>query len=399
MLYPETGYGALQRSRNLLLELCKENEVFLIAYYRKSDRQLVPDPEIARKDLEQYCKRVIIIPHYIDGHGIRKYAWLLKSLFSKVPFSVYLFRSEIIREKILALIATCGISVVHADTLGLMEDMLDKIEILKVLNHHNIESDMMYRRSRKESNPVIKTSLKHEAKCLREYEKKFCPAYDMNITVSDLDNERLKDINESIICSTIENGVDCNYYKYHPRSGNCSGLIFAGSLDWYPNADALLFFCRDIWPGLKRLHKGLTFTVIGKNPPDKLRLLMEGDKDIYFKGYVPDVRPYIRDSMIFVSPFRDGGGTRLKILDAMSQGIPVVSTALGCEGINISEGGNILIADTADDFISKISDLLTMPDLADQLSKGGRALVEKQYSFEVLGRKMRDLYENLQKGV
>jgi polysaccharide biosynthesis protein PslH len=395
LLYPDTGYGALQRSRGLLLELCKKHEVTLVSCYRDVDIEIAGSLVNAQRDLEKHCASVILV--YNNMTRNKKAFDAAKSILTTIPYSVSLYRSSQLEQKIMELFSASEFDVMHSDTLGLTEFILDKIPdmTVKVLNHHNIESNMMLRRIQKEQNPLMKLFLRNEWFKLNNYEKRFCQYYDVNLVVSDIDGERLHEISSTSNTVTIENAVDCDYFTHHLRSEESSSLIFTGSLDWYPNADAMIYFCRMVWPSLLKRYSDITLTIIGKNPPDKLRLLVEGEIRIQLKGRVEDVRPYVAQSRVFICPIRDGGGTRLKILDALAQGIPVVSTDIGCEGINILDGENILIANTSDEFISKISFLMSDLEACNKLSLNGRKYVEDNYSFNTIGSKLSDLYEHL----
>ena len=397
LLFPETGYGALQRSRNLLLQLSKKNDVFLLSYYRDGDLKFSPDLDLAQKDLEKYCRRVVLVPSPLNGKNkYYKLSMILESVFSKTPYSVLLFRHKVFFEKALQMIEEFSIDLVHSDTLGLSEKFLGEKSTVKILNHHNIESHMMFRRAEKEGNILKKLFLAKEGWNLKNYENTFCRQYDLNVVVSDIDKERLNGINRNIKSAVIENGVDCDYFSHHFRDQNCKGLIFTGSLDWYPNADAMLYFCRQIWPLLRKRFNNLTLNIIGKNPPPELLFLIKGEKGIFWEGFVSDVREFIKKGRVFVCPIRDGGGTRLKILDALAQGIPVVSSTVGCEGIDVINGENILMADDVEDIVNKVSSLLMDEELCNKLSGNGRRLVEVKYSFDILGRKISDLYRGTQ---
>ena len=397
LLYPETGYGALQRSRNLLLELSRRHEVFLVSYYRARDLEVGIDIESARKNLETFCREVILLPYPFDTFPANRYLALLKSLLLHLPYSTEMYCPKSLSETVVSAVKKFNIDVVHTDTIGLIESVLDRLPCRKTLNHHNIESDMMFRRSEKESNVFKKVFFLFEARKLRSYEGKYCPRYDLNLLVSELDEERLLKIAKDIKTSVIENGFDCNYFPYTYRINRSQELLFVGSLDWYPNGDAMIFFCERIWPHLKRTYPDLKLTVIGKNPPDRLHMLVENEKDIDLKGFVKDVRPFVEKARVFICPIRDGGGTRLKLLDAFAQGIPVVSTKIGAEGLDAEDGKHILIADTEEAFIKQIERTLFDDDLCMQLSLNGRRFVEERYSYQAIGEKLSHLYGEIGK--
>jgi glycosyltransferase involved in cell wall biosynthesis len=398
LLYPETGYGALQRSRNLLLELSKRHDVYLLSYYRTKDLESDYELRVAHSDLEKYCKKLILIPLTVEKTRYLRFIGMAKSIFSKLPYSVILYRSEALVEIAASMIHEYKIDLIHADTLGLSENLSSGEDTFNVLNHHNIESEMMFRRADKDKNVIRKLFLLNEARKIREYEKRFCPKYDMNIVVSAIDEESLKKINKDVKTAVVENGVDCEYFSNNFGNDNRKGLIFTGRLDWYPNSDAMLFFCKAVWSHLKERFDSLTLTIIGKNPSRELLSLLEDEPDIHLKGYAPDVREYVGKAKIFVCPIRDGGGTRVKILDALAQGIPVVSTEVGCEGLSVKDEEHILVANHPNEFIEKIACLLSNEDLWNTLSMNGRRFVEEHYSFNVIGDRLSKLYEQAREG-
>lgn len=391
MLFPDTGHGALQRSRNLLVQLSRYNDIYLISYFRDADLAYGSTVEEARQDLLEYCKGVKFIPHPHNKQAFKKHIGFITSLVDKKPYSTLIHESKPFLHEAMALQKRVKVDLVYSDTLGLFEPILDKIHLPRIINHHNIESQMMSRRARKEKQPLKKILLYLEAWKIRTYEKDYCHKYDRNIVVSDLDKKRLLTINNKATIDVIENGVDCHYFQYHARQNLGNEIVFAGSLDWYANLDAMIYFCEDIWPLLLHNIPDIAFTIIGKNPGPRLNRIVSRYPGIKSTGFVADVREYMRRASICVCPIRDGGGTRLKILDAMAQGIPVVSSSLGCEGIEVTDRENVYIANEPREYLSRIATLLN--DLNEQNRIGSNAynFVKDRYSYEVIGSKFNQI--------
>lgn len=394
LLYPETGYGALQRSRNLMIELGRRHDVYLVSYYRRKDLEMGTELTTARTDLEKHCKEVILLPYPGDIYWFKKYLMIMRSIFM-TPYSTQMYFSKLLTDTAVKAVEEHHVDILHSDTMGLVESVIDKVRCQKTLNHHNIESDMMYRRSDKEHNILKKLFYLWEARKLRAYERKYCPLYDTNLVVSELDKERLIELADNIRVNVIENGVDCNYFQYRYRGGPNKELIFFGSLDWYPNSDAMIYFVEEMWPTLKNIHSELKLTIVGKNPSDKLRALIDAQTDINHIGFVKDIRSSSEKARIFICPMRDGGGTRLKILDALAQGLPVVSTQIGAEGLGLENKKNILIADTPEDFIRHIEELLINDTLCMRLSRNGREFIEEKFCYDTIGSKLCGLYHEI----
>ena len=391
LLFPETGYGGLQRSRNLLKSICNQHEVILVCLYRDVDKYLVPDLRVAEKDLKNYCKKVIFIPHNLTI--IKKFILLFKSFITNIPYSVYIYKSRSFNKDIYKLISNTVIDLIHTDTIGLFEALLGNNMAINVLNHHDIESHKLYRRYSNEKNVFKRLFFLHEYRCMYKYEQYYCNNYHLNIVVSEMDRDRLKMISKNINIKVIENGVDSEYFAYHSRDCNSKELIFTGAMDYYPNTNAMLYFCNQIWPKLKERFADLKLIIIGKNPPIQIISLINKIKDIELLGYVEDIRPYIKRAKVFICPIMEGGGTRIKILDAFSQGIPVVSTEIGAEGLHLENGKHIFLANTAAEFVEKVSELIENNELSRKISINARKLIEENYSYKYIGEKLAKAYE------
>lgn len=392
LLFPESGFGALQRSRNLLIELSKRHRVTLLSYYRDVDLQATTDVDMARLDLERVCDHVELI--YLPFSQSQKVKTGIQSVLFGRPHSVALYRTAHLMQRAKELVRTRSIDVLHVDTLGLMDDVVERLPVrLKTLTHHNVESHMMGRRAEKESDPFKRWAYAHETNKLRRYEHRICPRYDLNVMVSELDEISLRRHTPRVQSVVIPNGVDCRYFSFVERTLESKSLIFAGGLDWYPNADAVRFMCLEIWPALRQRFPNLTLDIIGRNASHDLTRLTQTTPGVRLHGYVPDVRPYVRRANIFVCPIRDGGGTRLKILDAMAQGIPIVATTMACEGLGMKHGEQVLYADTAQEYVMMIDRLLSDQALCSHLSRTARRFVEEHYSFTKVGEKLSETYQ------
>jgi sugar transferase (PEP-CTERM/EpsH1 system associated) len=395
--YPPKG-GCFQRSYNLMKEAAKKHEVHLVTL-RHTDRSTHPVSEVAKAkgELEKFCRQVWIID--IDSFSTWGfYSLALKSLFSVDPMTVNLFKSKEMHDLVRTLAGQVRFDVVHFDTISLAEYFLDIVGIPKFLTHHGVESFMIRRRAANEPNPLKKIYLYLEAYKLRKYERKHCGRFTMNIMVSEDDQRMLEAIAPSSRFAVVENGVDVDFFSPKESHDITNRLIFAGRLDQYSNMDAILHFCTDVWPLIREKNPEMRITIIGNHPPQKLREIAKGDGNIEVLGYVDDVRPFFREATVSVCPIRDGGGTRIKILDAMAMGMPIVSTTIGCEGLEVNPGGDVLIADTPKEFADTILALGRDGEMRRKMSRNARKTVERIYSWRILGEKLNGLYELHAKG-
>jgi glycosyltransferase involved in cell wall biosynthesis len=226
-------------------------------------------------------------------------------------------------------------------------------------------------------------------------ERRVCPQADMNVVCSDLDGERLAEIVPGVAWTNIANGVDLDYFTRRSRPGSGRRLVFAGDLTWYPNIDAMKWFVASIWPRLKGRIDGLELWVAGRGEVPELDAAAGADPAIRVLGYVDDVREVIEAADVYVCPIRDGGGTKLKVLDALAMEIPLVADPIACEGIDVVDGDSVLFARTPDEWVHQIERLLATPELADRLRSRGRQLIEKEFSYAVVGARLRRLYRDL----
>jgi glycosyltransferase involved in cell wall biosynthesis len=223
-------------------------------------------------------------------------------------------------------------------------------------------------------------------------ERDWAPRVAVNLVVSDLDGERLVRLAPSANVEVVPNGVDTAHFRADPEiRPEPSTMAFAGGMDWYPNRDAMVYFARDIWPRLVSTNARRRAIIIGRNAPSDLTELRDSRLEVL--GFVPDVRPLVSRAAIYICPIRVGGGTRLKILDALAMSRALVSTDLGVEGLDLTPEVHFLRANTPDEFDRQITRLEGDEALRLQLGRAGRELVEKRFSWDVVGQSLLESYE------
>ena len=241
-------------------------------------------------------------------------------------------------------------------------------------------------------------------KKLSRYEAMICRLADGVVAVSEADKRALQRLVAGLEVTVVPNGVDTEFYNDQSKPGHwdldighCS-LVFTGKMDFRPNVDAVLWFCQEVLPLVRRKLPDVRFYIVGQSPHRRV-LCLADDPAIAVTGYVDDVRPYIAGASVYVVPLRIGGGTRLKVLEAMAMGKPVVSTSLGCEGFEgLVPGRELCIADAPTEFAQRVIELLDDASRRERLGRAARRFVEERYDWRLIVPKLEQIYEKLDVG-
>jgi len=233
---------------------------------------------------------------------------------------------------------------------------------------------------------------------LRRYEAQVCRRADRVLAVSEADAAALRKLVPGLGVTVIPNGIDTRAYRPDRKFRNSqfairnSTLVFTGTMDFRPNVDAVLWFARKVLPRVQASVPEARFLVVGQRPHRRLDVL-RGDPAVTLTGWVEDVRPYIAQAAVYVAPLRMGGGTRLKLLEAMAMGKAMVATRLGAEGYPVAGGRELLLADTPADFAAAVVALLRAPERRAELGRVARAFVEQRYDWRVIVPRVEAVYE------
>lgn len=397
--YPPKA-GFLLRSYNLLRELSRSHTVDLTAFIQERwITRLFPNFDLGieecRHALGEFCRTVTFLPIDTLRLPLGKPVTALRALLAGSSYTTTWLASKHAYEVIARQLDESAYDLVHFDTIGLVHYRPLVNSIPTTLNHHNIESHMMFRRADNAENIMARAYFRHEARALRNAERRTASQFVTHITCSDLDAVRLREFAPGVNVRTIPNGVDCEYFTPQGIPARPKSIVFVGTMDWYPNVDAMVFFLSEIWPALKTREPGATLDVAGSNPPPNLIRLAHSLEDVTIHGYISDVRPLIDSAELVICPIRDGGGTKLKILDAFAMCKCVVAHPIACEGIDITPGQNVVFARTPTEFIDSILSLFADSNRRDAIGRAARALVERQYSFSIIGSRFRSLMESV----
>jgi len=289
------------------------------------------------------------------------------------------------------LVKTKRFDVIHVDTIALAQFLDQGWSIPTVLTHHNIESQLMERRAKAEAGVPARVYLRRETLKLRAYENEVAGRFDVNVFVSQGDEGTLTSRVHGLQTAIVPNGVDVEYFT--PNQGKQQpALIYTGGMNMFANRDAVMYFLSEIWPLVREQVPDVRFFAVGQDPPKELLDLAARDPQVVVTGYVTDIRPFVHDVSVYVVPLRVGGGTKLKVLDAMAMGKAMVTTSIGCEGIEVRSGEHLLVADSPVQFADETVTLLRDPSRRSTLGHNARELVERRYSWRMIGGQLLEAY-------
>jgi len=343
------------------------------------------EPEGLRRSPE-YSTRAYGIPHRPPPRKSARFVFQAAgNLFSRLPLAVSRYCSAAMRRKIDELIGEHRFDRIVCDFLFVAPNIgaLDR----SVLFEHNVETTIWQRHLKTASNSLARMFFSMQARRMFEYEAQVCRQSARVIAVSETDASRMREMFGISKVSAVPTGVDVDFFA--PRAAGAApgaDLVFVGSMDWLPNVDGILYFAREILPLIRERKPDCTLAVVGRNPPGEVVQLGAQDAGIKVTGTVDDIRPYFWNSSVSIVPLRIGGGTRLKIFEAMAAKVPVVSTSIGAEGLPVTSGENCYLADSPRDFAGRCVDLLSDAPLRSRIASAGWELVSSRCSSEHAAR-------------
>ena len=385
--------GPKVRSYHVLQYLAQTGyEVTLVAFRRESDG------ETAVSHLHQFCTAIHTAPM---RRSPLKDGWHLgRSLLTNQPFLIARDSVAAMHHLIKRLVQEHSFDAIHADQLWMAQYALAAWEANNgrfsptlILDQHNAVYLIPQRLAQSTGNLAKKWLLKREASVLQRYEQAVCQQFDHVVWVTEEDREAVFGNQSSVFSkqlavnsgetrhSVIPICVDVAEKQVVERRPNAHRVTFLGGLHWPPNAEGIVWFAQEVWPQVIAQCPNACLTIIGKNPPAELATSHQPPTTIDITGYVTDLEPYLQETAVFIVPLHAGGGMRVKILDAWSWGLPIVSTTIGAEGICYEDGADMLLADEADTFAQAVVSLLQDSDWAAAVGRNGRLTVETHYDW------------------
>ena len=380
LLHPVDKGGRI-RTYQMLRALSQRHHV---TYACLDDGLAAPD---AVERAREYAQEVVVVPFRPPAkRSVQFFVDLLRNLFSPLPYAIARYRSRQLAERVQQLAGAADLIV--CDFLTPSLNVPDGLSPPSVLFEHNVEAVIWQRHAAVSQHPVRRAYMRVQWQRMLRHEGRECRRFAQVIAVSPGDAEFIR--REYAVASVghIPTGVDVEYFSAsRPRPQASCELIFIGSMDWMPNEDGIRWFATEVFGRIQQRIPGARLLVVGRSPSPGVRALAARNSAIEVTGTVDDVRPFLERAAICVVPLRVGGGTRLKIYEAMAMGVPVVATAIGAEGLPLRHDEHLLIADTADAQVSEICTLLTDRTRANRLAAAAVRHVQQHCSWDAVAER------------
>jgi glycosyltransferase involved in cell wall biosynthesis len=387
-LHP-TDRGGQIRSLETLKRLHQNHEIHYVAY----DNPRQPEG-MARAG--EYATRAYPVNRPVPKRGTAAFfVQLAGNLFSDLPLAVGRFRSAAMRGQIESLVSQYRFDSIVCDFLAVSPNIPDLSRA--VLFQHNIETVIWKRHAEHAGDPLRRAYFGMQAQRMFRTEREACRTAAHVIAVSENDAAQMTELFGVERISAVPTGVDLDYFRRPVEQGPAKhDLVFVGAMDWLPNVDGAQFFVREVLPLIRAKRPACSLVLAGRSPSSEVQALAAGDPLITVTGTVADIRPYLWDAGVSLVPLRIGGGTRLKIYEAMAAGVPVVSTRIGAEGLSVLDGVNIRLRDEPAAFAKCCLELLEERDHARVQAAAAVELVSSQFSWNKIASAFEDILRQAQ---
>jgi glycosyltransferase involved in cell wall biosynthesis len=380
--------GGNIRSYHILRQLASRHELIFFSYYGGE-----PDAEYEQELTRQFPGAVCLCTGKQAPTSLRRGLDYLVRVPMQAPYAVSRFKSVPVQGRLRTWFLERRFDVAVCDFLDGAVNFPSRLAIPTVLFQHNVESEIWRRHALTERNPARRLLYRVELKKMLSYEQNMVRKFHHIVAVSEHDRQLISEWTDPSRITVVPTGVDLQQYWPDPFPRASETLVlFVGAMDWEPNIDAVEYFCREIWPSIQAKVPTARFRIVGRNPVRRVQRLASSSVEV--TGSVPSVVDHLRESAVVVVPLRVGGGTRLKIYEAMAAGKAVVSTSVGAEGLDVHHDQDILLADDPGAFAGAVTMLLQDVELRRRYERAAAALAAR-YDWAAIGDKFGQMLETL----
>ena len=369
---------------NTLKRFAKQNEQVLFCLYHH------PSELEHLKTVKEVCEECTAFP----ANGKWAATPMIKSFFSRRPYKAHRFFNPAMKEYIHRLLQRKPFDIIHCQNFYTAAYINGNEPCLRIHYKENVEGNILLRYARSSNNPLIKIAASLEGLRTRAYETNACRKFDQVLSISPLDSDTLQALDTSLPILHQRPGVDLDEYQYLDEPAGPPTILFTGTMSYYPNIDGVQEYLLKVWPMIRQAVPNAECYIAGNNPPASIKNY-DGKEGLHVTGRVPRVQDYLEKAWVYTVPLRIGGGIRLKILEAMAAGRAIVSTSVGCEGLDGQNDVHLLIEDDPGKFASAIIELLQNTGKRNTLRSNARQLVESVYDWDKVIRLQQEMYCSL----
>lgn len=376
LLHPVNKGGRI-RTYQMLRALKAQHHITYVALHDG------PTDDPALTQANEYANTVVRIPHVQPTRSEPKY-WtdLVQSLVSSLPFAVWRYKSDELTSWLTKYAKPDSYDVVIVDFLAPAAGVPDSLPLPVVLFEHNVETEIWRRHAETATRFLTRRLFRLQERRMRAFENAWCRRSDLVVAVSDADAMALETNFGAVKPVAVPTGVDTDYFVPQGNTPREAALfVFVGSMDWLPNEEGVQWFCEAVWPEVRRKIPRARFRIVGRSPSPAVRALADDATGVEVTGSVPDVRPHLEAASAMLVPLRIGGGTRLKIFEAMGMECPVISTTIGAEGLPVTNGTHLLIADDVAGTVAACEDIVSNPARASSIAGNAARFVRQHHSW------------------
>jgi sugar transferase (PEP-CTERM/EpsH1 system associated) len=375
--------GGKLRTWHVMRHLAARHDITYLSF--EDSTQTAAD----RHGMREVCSRLATVPRTDAPKGTwRFYANAAGYVVDPVPYAVAKYRSAAYRARVEDLLATGDFDAVVCDFLPPVVNLPDRLPCPAILFTHNVEAEIWRRHAEQAANSGSKYLMTQQWRRMLRFEAAALARFELVLAVSEADGKTFSRLYPNSLrapVQVVQTGVETDYFTPHAAEPARAHLVFTGSMDWLPNEDGMTYFCRDILPKIRQAEPEATLSIIGRAPTPAVRRLAD-IPGVEVTGRVDDVRPHIARGAVYVVPLRIGGGTRLKIFEAMSMAKAVVSTTVGAEGLPVSGGRDVEIADEPDGFAHAVVHLIRDTEARRVIETAARRLVVERYDWSAVAQ-------------
>ena len=386
VIYPADA-GPKVKTLQVVRHLAEQHEIVYCSFVRSTK-----EAQDAAK-LQDSCKRIVTVPIKRSKIGDARY--LLESLVTGDSFLLHRDERGAMHEAVQKLLREEHIDAIHVDQLNMMRFVPANWSGVVVLDEHNAVWQVVERLRKGTTNAIARGLLGREVRLIRKLEGEACRRAQVVLAVSEQDKRALKEVaGDEAAIEVVPITVNVAQFE-ESRAGrqlHAAQLFTIGTMFWPPNSEGVIWWLREGFEILHRHYPEITYDIVGARPPHALQQCVERFPNVHLHGYVADVEAFWMNATALLVPILSGGGVRVKILEAMARGVPVITTTIGCEGLAVRDGEHVLIADSAEAFADACNKLLCDAELAHHLAENAYQLVHERYNASTALKILDDVY-------